>query len=296
MSHLLLPPNSTALERAVADVAGRATFADVYLPITGIKLDNPPDDWLDFLLYEWGLWEFLPFFANKRELIANALHFHRIRGTKASVHMALSWAGLVATIIEYEPSELMAELVQSSHQPYLHFGEFDLAVDDELDKTQITKMIELANLAKPIRSRLTRLVGGFDRRKFVLDDSHLSCAYLSDDSGIQVEQGDLSHALASPLPKLSLQRRLVGHAAMPDVRVDTSTVVHFCHEIHAWQADMPYLDDAPDPVEVMMVLSGGGTLAASLYVGQIWADQSWADSSWDKTREMVTTHHQLIND
>lgn len=294
MSHLLLPPNSTALERAIADIAASATFANVHLPITGIKLDNPPDGWLDFLIYEWGLSEFLPYFDDKRTLINSALAFNRIRGTKKAVHMALSWGNLSADIIEYEPSESMASLAQSlaksNYKPYLHFGEFDLVISDDFSKTEITRAIEFANLAKPLRSRLARLVGSYDRRKFVLDDTYLSCGYLSDDSGVLMSQDDLAYPLDVSLPKLSLQHHHTAHTEPPTVHVQTSCTIHFCHTIYSWQADMPYLDDLPDPVEVLVVSSGGTTLAPIVYVGQTWADQPWASASWGKVRELVMTN------
>lgn len=294
MSHKLLPSNSTALERAIAELASRATLSNMDLPITGIKLDNPPDVWLDFLIYEWGLSEFLPYIKDKRTLIKTALYFNRIRGTKASVHLALSWATLTAGVIEYEPSESMADLAKSSYKPYLHFGEFDLMIDDNWDKTQITQAVELANLAKPLRSRLTRLVGSFDRRKFVLDDSHLSCAYLSDDSGVKLSQSDLAYPLDSDLPKVSLQRHYAAHAEIPAITIQTAITVHYCQQIYSWRADMPYLDDVPDPIGIQVVSSSANTLAPAVYVGQIWADQPWADESWGKVREMVLVSHHVV--
>ena len=289
MSKLLLPPNATPLEEAIAELASTATLAGIDLPITGIKLDNPPDGWLDFLIFEWGLSEFLPYFDDKRELIKATLYFNRIRGTKKAVHLALSWANLTAGITEYQPSETMANLAhswtKSNYKPYLHFGEFDLTIDDNFNKNQITKAIELANLAKPLRSRLARLVGGYDRQKFVLDDSHLSDAFLSDDSGVRLIQDDL--------PKLSLRRTHTAEIDYPIPTVETAITITY-HLIKSWQADMPYLDDLPDPVEVQMVTSGGGTLPPAVYVGQVWADQPWTDESWERAREMVSLAYKIV--
>lgn len=292
MSELLLPPNATPLEQVIAELAGFATLAKMDLPITGIKLDNPPDAWLDFLIFEWGLSEFLPYFADKRTLIKSALHFNRIRGTKTAMALALSWADLSATIIEYEPSELMSDLAKSSYKPYLHFGEFDLGVDDGFDKTQITKAIELANLAKPVRSRLARLVGSYDRPKFVLDSTYLSYGVLSDNSGIRLSQGDLVYPLmVDDLPKISLKRTHTVQITCPEPTMVVSITVH-CHiKIKSWQADLPYLDDTPDPVEIQMVSSNSGMLSPAFYVGQIWADGSWANESWTNTRELIAVNY-----
>lgn len=299
MNKLLLPPNATPLEQALAELAGRATLSNVDLPITGIKLTNPPDAWLDFLIFEWGLSEFLPYFDDKRALIKSALYFNRIRGTKRAVHLALSWADLTAGIVEYQPSETMANLAQSlaksNYKPYLHFGEFDLTIDDNFNKNQITKAVELANLAKPLRSRLTRLVGGYDRRKFVLDDSRLSDALLSDDSGVRLTQDDLAYPLAvDDLPKVSLRRTHTAEINYPTPTIETAITITYHLHIKSWQADMPYLDDLPDPVEVQMVTSGGGTLPPAIYVGQVWADQPWTDESWGQVREMVSVAYKIV--
>lgn len=299
MSKLLLPPNATPLEQALAELAGRATLSNVDLPITGIKLTNPPDAWLDFLIFEWGLSEFLPYFDDKRTLIKSALYFNRIRGTKRAVHLALSWADLTAGIVEYQPSETMANLAQSlaksNYKPYLHFGEFDLLINDDFDKTQLTKAIELANLAKPLRSRLTRLVGGYDRSKFVLDCSKLSDGLLSNDSGVRLTQSDLAYPLPNiELPKLSLKHSFLQELVFPESDIEMIATVNYCFVIKSWVAGMPRLDDLADPVEVQMVSSAGGTLQSVNYVGQVWTDQPWTDESWGQVREMVSVAYKIV--
>lgn len=293
----LLPPNSTALEHAIIDCAIPATFSDQErLPITGIKLDNPPADWLPWLVYEYGLSEFLPYLSDARVLIRDGLAFVRIRGTPASVHMALSWAGLSAEIIESPPSiERNTDIDASGYHPHAHFAEYDLRPDHALARDEICTMIRLATLAQPVRSRLWRLVDGFDRSVFTLDNSLLSDAYLDDDSGMRPTREQLpclpENLNGFDIPKLSFASQYSCHASREEsnTRVLVTMCITYAYIITSWQAHMPYLDDLPDQMEVWQVSTGAGTPSApAVYHGQIWADQPWQSAnSWKHTRTII---------
>ena len=120
----LLPPNSTALEQALAQIgAGILELGDDDA-IRGRKF-NPPDNWLDALIYEYALGEITPYFDDKRRLIREGIRWGRCRGTPRSLHLAFAWVGLDADIIEAGPSAETND-PNASYQPHRHFAEYDL--------------------------------------------------------------------------------------------------------------------------------------------------------------------------
>ncbi|HDR9259630.1 TPA: phage tail protein I [Burkholderia vietnamiensis] len=98
----LLPPSATSQERAFANTIAR--LSDVPVPIR--TLYNPatcPVALLPWLAWSFsvGEWDSNWPESTKRAVIAASVAVHRIKGTKASIAMALSSAGYPdATIIE----------------------------------------------------------------------------------------------------------------------------------------------------------------------------------------------------
>ncbi|CAM3041896.1 phage tail protein [Dichelobacter nodosus] len=295
----LLPPNSTDLERKLSQVLSCAVDLDADV-IRGAKLENPPESWLDALIFEYGLNELSPYISNKRELIREGIAWQRIRGTPASVHIALSWAGLFAEIIESPPSiEHNADIDASRYRPHAHFAEYDLRLDRALARDEICTMIRLATLAQPVRSRLWRLVNGFDRSVFKLDNSLLSDAYLDDDSGWRPSRAQLpclpDNLNGFDIPKFSFASQHSSYAQREEsnTRVLVAMLVTYGYVITSWQAYMPYLDDLPEPMEVWQVSTGASTPSSlAIYYGQIWADQPWQNSSWKHTGTIITQAEQ----
>jgi phage tail P2-like protein len=101
MTTSLLPPNATALERAL-EAGVRA--GSVTTPVD--RIDDPltcPAELLPWLA--WGLsvdsWDGDWSEADKRDAVANSLAFHRIKGTRLSVETVLARFDKLAELVEW---------------------------------------------------------------------------------------------------------------------------------------------------------------------------------------------------
>jgi phage tail P2-like protein len=98
----LLPPNATALERAVE--AAQARLSDVPVPVD--TLWDPwrcPSALLPWLAWAWSVDEWDAGWPEeiKRRVIAAAPEVHRLKGTRAAVERALKAIGVIADIAEW---------------------------------------------------------------------------------------------------------------------------------------------------------------------------------------------------
>lgn len=197
-SHLL-PRNASLFEQEMSKATD--SLARLGSPADGLRaFKTDPDDFLlPWLLWEYGLSELLPYLPEPRQAIRDGLRWQRLRGTPAALATALSWVGATATV-EQEP-------------PGIHFAEFQLNPGKVLDSDEaIAHLIALARLSAPARSRLSRITHGFDRRRFVLDESALGGALLSDHSGVFWRDGQtrLSFGRGHAWPFAGVDSRAMG--------------------------------------------------------------------------------------
>ncbi len=170
---LILPPNATKEEKHLVEAINYQTNAEL---IKGFKLGEPPDQFLSWLIWEYGLGEVLRWLPDSRKAIREGVQWQRIRGTPESLRIALSWANLEGISVEEEvPGE--------------HFAEFQVGITGDVPNDLfIDAVIELARLSSPIRTRLTRMYNdAYDIRRFILDQSDWG-AFLSDYSGNRLTQ------------------------------------------------------------------------------------------------------------
>lgn len=283
----LLPPNSTALEQALAQIgAGILELGDDDA-IRGRKF-NPPDNWLDALIYEYALGEITPYIHDKRQLIREGIRWSRCRGTPQSLHLAFAWVGLSADIIESGPS---AETNDPSapYQPHRHFAEYDLHPHGVLTSEQICLLVRLALLSQPVRSRLWRLVYGYDRGVFKLDHSPLDCDLLDDDSGIRIGRAELPCLPPGSDPKISFRNRHASHVIREESEAWAVVIITVASHVVSRESHVLYLDDLPLPFEIYTALSAAGNpRGVAVYYGQVWADQPWPRSNWTNTNAIIT--------
>ncbi len=102
MTHSLLPPNATPLQRAIEATGARV--GDIAVPLD--TLWNPATidaQWLPWLA--WGLsvdnWDADWSEAEKRRQIADAIALHRIKGTRASVETVAARFDQLIEIVEW---------------------------------------------------------------------------------------------------------------------------------------------------------------------------------------------------
>ena len=98
----LLPPNATALENALADVAADLLGA-ASIPIRDLRaVATCPEEWLPWLAWE----RRVPFWdddwpgALKRAVVAAAFGLHREKGTVAADRRVLDQAGAIYSYVE----------------------------------------------------------------------------------------------------------------------------------------------------------------------------------------------------
>jgi P2-related tail formation protein len=181
MSKSLLPPNSSKLE---IDLENATKFTIDASVLKGFKFkDN--QSILGYLIWEYNLNEVLNYLTNNEKIIENGLIFQRTKGTKFAVKIAAKWIGLEDIFIyEEEPS--------AGGGPSVHFYEFQIGVKDRQFDFDVELLKNVINLAKPVRSRLSRVYNDtYDVRYFKLDGSEFG-SILSDNSGVKLHDLTLS--------------------------------------------------------------------------------------------------------
>lgn len=167
---MLLPPNSTKQERAIVEAIDYKVDPNC---VRGFKFEYK-EKILPWLIEEYGLEEILSWVKDKKKAVQEGVKFQRLRGTPASLKIALKWADIEdITIIEEPPGK--------------HFAEFQVGVYCNIpDDSLINTVIALAKLSAPARSRLMRIFNDYyNAQRFILDESFFG-DLLSDYSGTKV--------------------------------------------------------------------------------------------------------------
>ncbi len=145
----LLPPNAGPWMRVMEGApAVGAAFAAVETMV-GAKFD-PPDGWIPFLIWEYGLGELLPYIADPRRAINDGVLWQRARGTPAALKTAFGWRGFGGAKIE-------------ETGPGRRFYWFQVDPGKIALGYESADLVGLAALSAPARSRLIRLHHGLDR-------------------------------------------------------------------------------------------------------------------------------------
>lgn len=175
--HDLLPPNATPLERDISRATSTLQRVAPPVPIirTAKRVDIP-DSVVPWLIYEYGLGEILPYLGNDQRLaLRDGILWQRIRGTPESVRVALSWIGIQGLI--EEPHGWME----------VHWAEYmlGLAAATEGDEI-IDRIVAIARISSPVRSRLQRIYAVHDFRLAVWGRFHWGDGSVySDHSGVR---------------------------------------------------------------------------------------------------------------
>lgn len=152
------------------------------------------------------------------------MKFHRLAGTPYSLRQALSWHNLNDVTIEEE-------------KPGEHFAEFQIGFKEIPNSFEIDTIINVAEMAKPLRSRLSRMYNDeYDIRQFVLDSSDWG-DILSDYSGVRLEDDG---------PKLSFGQKMTCEAKLDTYAAEChGDFARVCFAIYddSFQLDCNRLDD-----------------------------------------------------
>ncbi|WP_264329209.1 phage tail protein [Wolbachia endosymbiont (group A) of Andrena hattorfiana] len=168
---MLLPPNATKQEQALVDATDYRVDPNC---IRGFKF-NLKGETLPWLIEEYELGEILRWVRDKRKAVIEGVKFQKLRGTPASLKIALKWANIEdITIIEEPPGK--------------HFFELQIGIKDVPNDFFVDVVVEFAKLSLPARSRLMRIFNDYyNVDRFILDESFFG-NLLSDYSGRKVEK------------------------------------------------------------------------------------------------------------
>lgn len=157
----LLPPNSTALERAIADTAQLARLAPEGIATLWDAATCPVANlpWLAWALSvdEWDeTWDE----ATQRRVIAASIEIHRKKGTVGAVKHALTSLGHVGRLIEWWQTDPRGT-------PHTFTAEVEIG-NRGIDAAAVTAIERQIIAVKPVRSHFSlRLIGRSDCRPCV---------------------------------------------------------------------------------------------------------------------------------
>jgi hypothetical protein len=269
----LLPFSASTLQRDLDQSIGpQIQTQQTITTIPGIKY-NPPDFMLPWLIWEYGLEQLLPYLSDPRLAIQEGVRWQRIRGTPASLAMALGWLGLADITIEPEvPGE--------------HFYQYQVDTGAVVLAAQLDNVKAVAGFSAPLRSRLSRLYHGFDVRRLVLDDSDYG-ALLSDYSGVRKDGLVLSFGrYQSSEAHWFVDDRFVGDIGMGIVSSRGKQVQ---------DVNWPTLDNQPLGGNRIDTARHNLWQVSASTVGQPWLGQ-WDQRAWnDATSPVVAVQNNALD-
>ena len=162
----ILPPSTTALERAIDQTAPAWDGLADALPL---PRDGTPATVLPWVAAELQLSQFAPYFASTAELIEAGRQWLLVRGTAAAVLMVLGWVGFADARVDEQGA-------------YLH-----LNLGRPATAAEIGLIAHVVRASVPAHVRFWRVFHGHDRRPLRLDGGQpLDKAQLDSSSGVWV--------------------------------------------------------------------------------------------------------------
>lgn len=144
---LPLPPNATQLEKSLAKALA---LPDDLLNIADTiqeRFENPADEDLPFLIWEWGLQPILPYLSDPRRALKDGRLWQKIRGTIPAGHMARDWIDINAQHEQQQDKR------------------FHLHLDQLVTGYGMQAVIALTNMSKSLRSDFYRITYKLDHRE-----------------------------------------------------------------------------------------------------------------------------------
>ena len=267
----LLPPNATQLERDLSRATSSLVRLEQPVPTirTAKRLDIP-DSVIPWLVYEYGLGELLPFVTDQRQLVADGVLWQRIRGTKEAVRVALGWIGIEGTIEEPEGgTDRWAEFMLGLAAP---------TVGDEI----IDRIVGVARVSSPVRSRLQRIYAVYDVRQLVWDDGFWDDGIWDDHSGVRLQPD---------WPQISYGQRI---AALLNGQLTASVVAGVQEEMAVWlRIGLGFMWDESFWNDEDTTLVHQGVITETLgfsarYEGQVWGAFGWTEKTWQEINVVVS--------
>ena len=267
----LLPPNATQLERDLSRVTSSLVRLEQPVPtIRTAKRVEIPDSVIPWLIYEYGLGELLPYILDQRQLVADGVLWQRIRGTPESVRVALGWIGIEGVIEEPEGgSDRWAEYMLGLAAP---------TVGDDI----IDRIVGVARVSSPVRSRLQRIYAVYDVRQFIWDEGFWDDQIWDDHSGVR---------LRPDWPQISYGQQIGGLAAE---NLTDNVVSSLQEEMSVWVfSSQGFIWDSSFWNDEDITPFYPGVISEQMgfscrYEGQIWGPFGWRNETWPEVNVVVS--------
>lgn len=262
---ILLPSNATGLERTLETILlGKRDVAASISRILTCK-EAPADNWLMWLVWEYGLEELLQFLPDPRRVLEVGIEWQRIRGTPASLVQGLSWIGTPSNAYVEEEETGGAHWFEFMlNSGYVPNGPFN-----------VRQLVDLSRVSAPAGTRLSRIFHGYDIRRFKLDQSEWG-DLLSDYSGWRhPELGVVLSFGRSSTSTIDLSGELLARAVAQHSR---------WHTADGRYDDRPLLDNAFLFGEVALPNHPATLIRQHVAFNGImygpWPDGPWPDGVW----------------
>lgn len=259
----LLPPNATQLERDLSRSISSLVRTEQPVPVirTAKRIDTP-ESVIPWLIYEYGLGELLPYITDRQQAIKDGVLWQRIRGTPESVRVALGWIGIEGVIEEPEGGTA-------------RWAEYMLGLANPAEnEATIDRIVGVAKISSPVRSRLQRIYAGYDFRRAVYDNCSWSDGSIySDHSGVRLRPDwpQISYGLRLGLLVESSASVAISHNEAIGILVDSDD--RFRYDYGKWG------DRGHAPNHEALISTDEGLSAT--YEGQVWGPFVWQQKSWN---------------
>ena len=163
----ILPPNATALERAIDQAAPAWDgIADAFTtPAEGEAASFAP-----WLVAQYHLAQFAPYFDSVDALLSAGLPWLLERGSAAATQRALAWVGFSDAVLDERGARL-----------HINLGRAATAAE-------ISRIANVVRATVPAHVQFWRVFHGYDRRPVRLDgQQRLDQGLLDDDSGVWID-------------------------------------------------------------------------------------------------------------
>jgi P2-related tail formation protein len=269
----LLPPNATQLERDFSRATSSLQRAGGAVPIIRTaKRTNIPDSVVPWLIYEYGLGEILPYLGNDQRLaLRDGVLWQRIRGTPESVRIALGWIGIEG-------------LIEESEGGTNRWAEYMLGLSAPTQGEEIIdRIVAVARISSPVRSRLQRIYAVYDFRRAVYDQCDWDEGAIYDDhSGVrprpdwpQISYGQILSSFVSVDSSVSSGR--------------TEVIPRLVEAYRLFRYDQDQWDEGWHPLSPAVLLTTQEGVSAQ-YEGQIWGAFSWLQNeTWPDVNVVVSS-------
>lgn len=144
---LLLPPDSTPLERAIADTARRLSEVDAEVVAAAAIADLCPPVLLPWLAWERSVDEWNDGWTTdqKRAVVAGSFDMHSVKGTRGALNRALAQLGHSAVLTEW---------FETGGAPYTFRLTLQVGGEADPPQSELDLLRRVAIKAKNVRSML----------------------------------------------------------------------------------------------------------------------------------------------